>query len=163
MLLEGNTRISFNTSAPISRRGFIKSIVAIWTGVLSLPFVYAAVNYIIPPKKKFLSHEIRNNPELLTTRIPAENLAENSSLFVNVEGEPVLLIRKEGLDIIAFSAICTHLNCIIGYRKNQKDIFCNCHGSSFSIEGIPLNGPARLPLKKYSVSIENNIIRVKNI
>jgi len=161
--LEENSKISSHIFGTISRRGFVKSIIGIWTGVLSLPFVYAAVNYVIPPKKRFLSHEIRNNPELLTTRIPIENLAQNSSLFVNVEGETVLVIRKEGLEIAAFSAICTHLNCIIGYRKNQKDIYCNCHESSFTLEGNPLNGPARLPLKKYHVEIENNVIKVKNI
>jgi Rieske Fe-S protein len=161
--LEDSSNILSNTSEPVTRRGFLKSIVGVWTAVLSLPFIYAVASFIIPPGKKFLSSELRRNPGLSITKIPIENLAENSSIFANVEGEPVLVIRKEGIDIIAYSAICTHLNCIIGYRKTQKDIFCNCHASSFSLDGNALNGPARLPLKRYKVSIENDVIKVSNI
>ncbi len=168
-LSDSTKHIQAEPTSEISRRGFMKSVLGIWTGVLSLPFIYAIINFIIPPQKKFLSHEIRSSSEPIdprfrgdgTKKIPLDKLPENTSVFINIEGEPVLVIRKGELEISAFLAICTHLNCIVGYRKNQRDIYCNCHGSSFNLDGIPLNGPARLPLKKHKISVENNIILVE--
>ena len=151
--------INKNNTENISRRGFLKSIITIWFSVLSLPFIYTIAKYIEPPSKKFKSksQSIENkSPENV---IPLDTLPEHSGRIISIEEEPVLIIRKSGIDITAYSAACSHLNCLIGYRKNENDIICNCHGSTFTLDGIPTKGPAVKPLKKYTSTItEGKII-----
>ncbi len=87
-------------------------------------------------------------------------MPENSSVYLTVDDEPVLLIRGAGEKVTALGAMCTHLDCLVGYEKSTNRISCNCHGSSFTADGLPLEGPAKEPLKKYDAKIENGLIHV---
>jgi cytochrome b6-f complex iron-sulfur subunit len=156
-------RTNNNTSSrKITRRGFLGSVLGLWGAVLSLPVIYAFIEYLAPPRKKFKSYSERLNPESKIQEISLEKISENSSLYVTVEDEPVLLIRGEGEKIIALSAVCTHLDCLVGYRKSNNDIFCKCHSSSFSLEGTPVEGPAKKPLPKYKVEIKDRIAYISS-
>jgi len=54
--------------------------------------------------------------------------------------------RDENGELIARSAICTHVGCIVHWNPFEKCWDCPCHGSQFSITGEVLNGPAVRPL-----------------
>jgi cytochrome b6-f complex iron-sulfur subunit len=153
-----------NTTSPrkITRRGFLGSVLGLWGAVLSLPFIYVFIEYLSPQGKKFKSHSERLNPESNIKEIFLNKLPVNSSAYLTVEDEPVLLIRGEGEKITAISAVCTHLDCLVGYRKSNNDIFCKCHSSSFNLEGIPVEGPAKKPLPKYKIEIKDGIVYVSS-
>ncbi|MGC0378221.1 Rieske (2Fe-2S) protein [Streptomyces sp. SAI-229] len=59
----------------------------------------------------------------------------------------------------AFSAICTHQNCVVtGVADGTVD--CACHGSRFRItDGSVERGPATRPLPEEPVTVEGNSIR----
>jgi len=153
---------NISSSQKITRRGFLGSVLGLWSAVLSLPFLYAFIEYLSPPNKKFKSHSERINPKSNIQEISLDKLPENASAYVTVEDEPVLLIRGEGEKITALSAVCTHLDCLVGYRKSNNDIFCSCHSSSFNLEGVPIEGPAKKPLPKYKVEIKDGIVYVSS-
>jgi cytochrome b6-f complex iron-sulfur subunit len=144
----------------ISRRSFLNSIVTLWGVLLTLPFFYGIIEYLHPPGRKFTSFKNKNQNISGNTKLMLSELPENSSKFIKIEDEPVLVIRKDGMDIKAFSAFCTHLDCLVGYRKNERDIICNCHGSSFNLDGIPQRGPAKEPLFKYNVIVEGEKVTI---
>lgn len=53
----------------------------------------------------------------------------------------------------AFSAVCTHLGCILD-KIADGTIDCPCHGSEFTIAtGAVAAGPAQLPLPKKKIKI----------
>ncbi|MGE5283096.1 MAG: TQO small subunit DoxD [Chloroflexota bacterium] len=57
------------------------------------------------------------------------------------DGSPDILIRDEAGDLKAFSAVCTHAGCTVGYEGGT--IVCPCHGARYSAEtGEPIGGPA---------------------
>ncbi len=56
------------------------------------------------------------------------------------DGAPDILIRDEAGDLMAFSAVCTHAGCTVGYQGGV--IVCPCHGGEYSAEtGEVIAGP----------------------
>ena len=56
------------------------------------------------------------------------------------DGSPDILIRDAEGNLKAFSAICTHAGCTVGYQSGT--IVCPCHGGEFSSEtGEVIAGP----------------------
>ena len=70
--------------------------------------------------------------------------------LVLVSGRPLIVVRTdEGYQ--ALSAVCTHLGCIVKWKKARKQFFCPCHGGRFALDGRVLGGPAPAPLARASV------------
>ncbi|MHB8659581.1 MAG: Rieske (2Fe-2S) protein [Solirubrobacteraceae bacterium] len=66
-----------------------------------------------------------------------------------IDHQPDILVRHGDGTLSAFSAICTHQGCQVGYQGDQ--ISCPCHGGLFNartgaVEGGP--PPAPLPTKR---------------
>jgi thiosulfate dehydrogenase [quinone] large subunit len=56
------------------------------------------------------------------------------------DGSPDILIREENGSIKAFSAVCTHAGCTVGYEGGV--IICPCHGGEYNAEtGEVIAGP----------------------
>ncbi len=56
------------------------------------------------------------------------------------DGSPDILIRDEAGQLKAFSAVCTHAGCTVGYQSGV--IVCPCHGGEYSAEtGEVIAGP----------------------
>jgi len=75
----------------------------------------------------------------------------------------VLVAKTTAGSYIALSKICTHEGNPVQYRSGSNDVFCQSHGSTFSIGGAVTNGPAATPLKTYTVTVssDGNTLTVK--
>ncbi|NOZ86988.1 MAG: ubiquinol-cytochrome c reductase iron-sulfur subunit [Deltaproteobacteria bacterium] len=60
-----------------------------------------------------------------------------------------LFIKRTEKGVVAFSAICTHLGCIV--QKSDQGFMCPCHGARYDESGRVTKGPARRDLPKYKV------------
>jgi thiosulfate dehydrogenase (quinone) large subunit len=61
------------------------------------------------------------------------------------DGAPDIIIRGSDGSLRAFSAVCTHAGCTVGYEGGT--IVCPCHGGAFSAEtGAVIAGPPPAPL-----------------
>ena len=63
-------------------------------------------------------------------------------------------------NILHFSAVCTHLDCIVQYRKDYEQIYCACHNGRYDLNGRVASGPPPAPLQKYAVTIKDNEVIV---
>jgi len=59
---------------------------------------------------------------------------------------PVAEYRDGEGRIIALSAICPHMGCVVRWNDAEQSWDCPCHGSRFDRLGAVLNGPANTPL-----------------
>jgi Rieske Fe-S protein len=60
----------------------------------------------------------------------------------------------------AFSAICTHQQCIVARIEGSR-ITCTCHGSQFSTkDGSVITGPATKPLNPLNVAADGDTLTI---
>jgi thiosulfate dehydrogenase (quinone) large subunit len=68
--------------------------------------------------------------------------------------QPDIVIRESDGSLAAFSAVCTHAGCTVGYQGGQ--IVCPCHGGTYSpTTGRVTGGPPPAPLARRKV-LESN-------
>src|SRR4051794_25389018 len=69
---------------------------------------------------------------------------------------PAVLVRTGRNDVAAYSRICTHAGCEVGYDASRELLVCPCHGAEFdpTSGARPVAGPAPTPLPSIKVEID---------
>jgi len=77
---------------------------------------------------------------------------------VPMGSKPVIVVNNEQ-GVTAFSAICTHLGCIVAFDDGNGTIVCPCHDGRFNATtGAVLSGPPPGPLAPVTVTVEEGEI-----
>jgi cytochrome b6-f complex iron-sulfur subunit len=134
--------------APIPRRRFLNWFLGTTLGALVASVLYPIVRFASPPRI----------PEATTNQVEAGDVSDPLLLdkgfkIVRFGAEPVILLKVSDVEYRAFSATCTHLDCIVGYQKDRSRIFCNCHGGTYDLNGRNIAGPPPRPLSAYKVNL----------
>jgi Rieske Fe-S protein len=135
-----------------SRRKFIDILFS--TGIIGTigAIVYPVANFLTPPENR--------EPKVSSLKIG--NISDfelNSSKIVKFGRTPVIVIRDNFGNLKALAATCTHLDCIVQYRKDTKQIICACHNGIYDLSGRNLSGPPPKPLEEFKVTlVEDEII-----
>lgn len=58
--------------------------------------------------------------------------------------------------IYALRTTCTHLGCITLWQPSEQRFKCPCHGSGFSRDGLPFEGPAPRALERCAVRLADD-------
>lgn len=133
-----------------SRRSFLNNLLAAWAGLVSVPFFYVISRFIYPPirKEKIVeSMDIGRSDEIII----------NSAKIFKFNKKPIIVVHTSQDQFKAFSAICTHLGCVVEFKPEGGGYFyCNCHGSVFDLTGKNIKGPAPTPLEPIKVSLKDS-------
>ena len=134
-----------------TRRKFLNYVIggglAGWIGSV----IYPIFAYLQPPKI----------PEADVNSIKAGVASEfptNTGNIVKFGRKPVIIIKTDIDNFVAFAATCTHLDCIVQYRDDTKQIWCACHNGYYDLNGRNVSGPPPKPLEEYSVNVVNDEI-----
>ena len=130
------------------RRRVVNWFVGTSLGALFASIVYPVVRFLNPPEVETAS---TNEVDAGATNDPA--FVAKGYKIVRFGSEPVIVVRVSEMDFRAFSAVCTHLACIVEYRKANQMIGCNCHNGQFNLQGQVVGGPPPKPLPPFSVHI----------
>jgi thiosulfate dehydrogenase [quinone] large subunit len=78
--------------------------------------------------------------------------------FTGPSGEPAALFRLSESEIVAYSRICTHAGCTVGYDRSSNLLVCPCHLARFDPdrEAQAVSGPTSIPLPKIDVAIDDS-------
>ena len=83
--------------------------------------------------------------------VPLGSIQPGEGAVVSHHGEQLAVSRAADGTVRAFSAVCTHLGCIVGWNQVDRTWDCPCHGSRFDETGSVLAGPATSPLEPRSL------------
>ncbi len=138
-----------------SRRKILNILLGSTVGLWALSIFYPVYKYLIPPKIA----------EALPAAVKAGTVGElppNTGKIIKFGSKPVILLRTPGPDTEyrAFSAICTHLSCIVQYREDLQHIWCACHDGHYNLQGINIKGPPPRPLDPYNALVKNETIYI---
>jgi cytochrome b6-f complex iron-sulfur subunit len=134
----------------VPRRDFLNVAVGGSAAALAVAGTYPVVRYLEPPPGR--SKGAVRVGEL-------EKFPVGTVHTVLVDERPVLIIRTAD-EVRAFSALCTHLQCVVAYSPERKEIECPCHGGVYSMDGHNLAGPPPRPLDELSVTIDEGMVLV---
>ncbi len=137
-----------------SRRSFLNFVLGGGLFSVTVSILYPVYRFMIPPS---------GVGEAAPQTIPAgkvNDIKPNSGKIIRFGTYPVILLKTPEGDLKAFSAICTHLGCIVQYREDLGHIWCACHNGHFDLNGINIAGPPPRPLKPYDVNIRKDEVFV---
>jgi len=136
-----------------SRRRFVNFLIGGgllgWLGSL----IYPVISFLKPP------NVAEANVNSVRAGVASE-FANNTSTIVKFGRTPILLVRLESGEFRAFTATCTHLDCIVQYRSDFGHIWCACHNGQYDLNGRNISGPPPRPLQVFDVNIVNDEIVV---
>ena len=79
--------------------------------------------------------------------------------FQDPQGGPAFLLQPAAGTFLAYSGICTHNGCTVGYDEAAAEFACPCHGARFEVAtGEPVQGPAQQPLAKIAIVESGGVI-----
>jgi len=66
--------------------------------------------------------------------------------------EPAYVLQPKKGTYLAYSAVCTHQGCTVGFDQGSNQFACPCHGARFDAStGDAVRGPAKKPLAPINV------------
>jgi cytochrome b6-f complex iron-sulfur subunit len=90
---------------------------------------------------------------------PSADVATGDAKRILVGGRPAIVVRTAA-GLRAYWSACSHLGCLVSWRRARRDFFCPCHGARFDPDGRVIGGPARAPLAPLVVEERGDRVRV---
>ena len=138
----------------LSRRNFLNWFLGTSIGAFLLAVFYPVSRYLIPPKVE------ESTSRAVNLSIKPADVKPNSGQIFRFGTQPGILIRTPAGELRAFSAVCTHLSCIVQYRGDLGHVWCACHNGHFDLNGQNIAGPPPKPLEQYAVNVRGDQIVV---
>jgi cytochrome b6-f complex iron-sulfur subunit len=98
--------------------------------------------------------------KLAKITIPRADVPLGGAHFFSFHGKPAVVLQAGPGQFAAFSAVCTHLGCVIKWVQEKGEFLCPCHAGRFSVEGKVLGGPPPAPLEILPVSLVDDQLLV---
>ncbi|MBI4671220.1 MAG: Rieske (2Fe-2S) protein [Chloroflexi bacterium] len=90
-----------------------------------------------------------------------EDFPLNSGKIVSVNDKPVIIVNTKAGGLKAFSAICTHLGCVVTWNERKGIIHSPCHDGLFNpVNGSVISGPPPRPLPQYELVVKEGKVLV---
>lgn len=96
-------------------------------------------------------------------QFPKLQTAGGAVVVATSTGGNYIVIRTSATQAVALTAVCTHAHCLVGYQAATQDIVCPCHGSTYSISGSVLQGPAIARLATFPARMDANGVTITGV
>lgn len=131
----------------ISRRKFLDWFLGTTAVGFFVSVFYPVSRYLIPPRAE------ESTALTVTLPVKAQEVKLNSGQIFKFGSRPGIVVRTPEGELRAFTAICTHLACVVQYRTDLQHIWCACHNGHYDLNGKNIGGPPPRPLEPYEVNV----------
>ena len=92
--------------------------------------------------------------------ITLKDIPAGGARFFEFNGSAAVLVRKQGGELNALSAVCPHLGCIVQWESDKQDFLCPCHAGYFTSDGDVISGPPPRALARLPFSVANGMVTI---
>jgi len=129
------------------RRNLLNWFLSTTAGAFLVSVTYPLSRYLIPPEVE------ESTASTVTLAIKPNDVKANSGQIFRFGSQAGILVKDTNGELKAFSAVCTHLACIVQYRPDINHIWCACHNGHFDLNGRNVEGPPPKPLEQFVVNV----------
>jgi cytochrome b6-f complex iron-sulfur subunit len=129
-------------TGPQTRRGFLDLIIGLFGAVMTAAMTIPSLMYLWPAAKGGGAERVEVEG--------ASDLAIGQASVIQVGSKVVVVVRGR-TGYRAFSAVCTHLGCLVEWDSSGKRFLCPCHAAVFDENGQVVSGPPPAPLPELTV------------
>lgn len=138
-----------------SRRDVLKWLLGFSVVSTAAGIVVPIVSYVVPPARKGAGYQ---GPTMVGA---LGDFPVASGKVVPVDNKPVIVVNTAAGGVKAFSAICTHLGCVVDWDKKRGVIHSPCHDGLFNpVTGAVVGGPPPRPLPAYELIVKDGKVFV---
>ncbi len=148
-----NSKTDLSAARSPARRSFLDWLLGTSAVATLGAIVYPILRFISPP-------QIVESAENSVVAAKRSEVPPNSGKIFKFGNKPGILVHTAQGEFKAFSAVCTHLECIVQYRDDTKQIWCACHNGQYNLSGQNIGGPPPRPLEEYKVNTRGDDVVV---
>lgn len=146
--------VSDISNTPVTRRGFIQFLLGFSVISTVIGMLLPVIGYLLP------KGAAQGSGGPVEVGKP-EDFVVNTGKIISVNDKPVILVNSKTGGLKAFSAICTHLGCIVNWDTRKSNIACPCHDGFFNpVTGAVVSGPPPKPLAQYEVVVKDGKVLI---
>ena len=142
-------KTEYNPVEKKNRRDFLKYSLTAGLSAFAVIVIYPILSFLNPPKQTEVEVTSVNAGK-------AEDMNPGDYKIIRFGNKPVIIIRIDDKNFRAMSATCTHLDCTVQYKRDEKVIWCACHNGKYDLYGKNVSGPPPKPLTQFSVVVKND-------
>lgn len=137
------------------RRNIIKLMLGGATAFFVAPLAFVTA--------KYLSFTNRGSSATGGVKLSATELTpDNPSKLVEINDEPIIVVREQDNAIRAFTATCTHLGCTVSWKPQLNGFYCKCHQGRYDANGVNIPGTRpKSPLTELTVTQDGDDLQVE--
>jgi cytochrome b6-f complex iron-sulfur subunit len=129
------------------RRNLLNWFLSTTAGAFLVSVTYPLSRYLVPPDVE------ESTAHTVTLALKPQEVKPNSGQIFRFGSQAGILVKDSNGELKAFSAVCTHLACIVQYRSDINQIWCACHNGHFDLNGRNVEGPPPKPLEQFVVNV----------
>ncbi len=140
-----------------TRRAFISRLSALAIG--SVPLISILSGCATTGLSLYRGLRTEGGVSLNISEFP-ELTEDGGAIELDIENfeEPVVIVRLNREEFLALSPVCTHLGCVV--KKERSFFRCPCHGSTYTLDGEVVRGPAQQRLSVFQTERIDNRLRI---
>lgn len=133
----------------VTRRIFLNTLFGGWIAAVASGALWALLKFAFPTLGK--------EPDfVILKKADFEGIPLNSVKPFAWGGKLGLYFRKENGTVQALKGVCTHMECNVTYKPDEKKFYCACHKGWFDENGRNIGGPPPKPLEIFDITVEGD-------
>jgi cytochrome b6-f complex iron-sulfur subunit len=136
-------------SSIITRRTFLNTLFGGWLLAFASGSLYTLLKFAFPTLGKEPDFVVLAAKDYL-------NIPDNSAKPFAWGGKVGIFLKRPDGTLVAVKGVCTHMECNITYKPEERRFFCACHKGWFDENGKNIAGPPPKPLEVFVTTGEGD-------